>query len=237
MQRRGSWRLPGPVPDLLEGSLAQARRARRQKFLSLAKRACGSFGSARFDRGRLTQLTLRPDPPDRSEIYYRCQATDILKASEPIPDGELEPIRPRRDFGKFGVMAVVRASSCGSSRRRMRITAYRAHWWAYDFLHSLFGGTPYPYRRGTLDKTPKETLDLQPGELVQVKSYEEILSTLNKANRNRGLFFDAEMVPYCGSTRRVRARVERIIDERSGKMLILPGECLILEGAICAREI
>jgi hypothetical protein len=189
-----------------------------------------------IDRARLTELTLRSDPPDSSEIYYRCQATDILKASESIPDGELSQYVRDVTSGNIGVMAVVRAFFLRLFQKTMRITGYRAHWWAYDFLHSLFGGTPYPYRRGTLDKTPKETLDLQPGDLVQIKSYEEILKTLNKANRNRGLFFDAEMVPYCGSTRRVRARVERIIDERSGKMRLLPGECLILEGAVCEAK-
>ncbi len=190
----------------------------------------------RIDRARLDEFTLRADPPNNSEIFYRCQATDILKASESIPDGELSQYVRDVTSGNVGVMALVRAFFLRLFQKTMRITAYRAQWWAYDFVHSLFGGTPYPYRRGTLDKTPKETLDLQPGELVQVKSYEEILSTLNKANRNRGLFFDAEMVPYCGSTRRVRARVERIIDERTGKMLKLPGECLILEGAICAAK-
>lgn len=192
--------------------------------------------SPRIDRSLLNQFTLRPDPPDRSEIYYRCQATDILKASEPIPDGELSQYVRDVTSGNIGVLALVRAFFLRLFQRTMRITGYRAHLWAYDFLHSMVGGTPYPYRRGTLDKTPKETLDLKPGDLVQVKSYEEIMSTLNKANKNRGLFFDAEMVPYCGSTRRVRARVQRIIDERSGKMRILPGECLILEGAICAAK-
>jgi hypothetical protein len=193
-------------------------------------------GSPRCDRTRLNQLTLRSDPPNNSEIFYRCQATDILKASESIPDRELSQFVRDVASGNVGVIAVVRAFFLRLFQKTMRITAFRAQWWAYDFVHSLFGGTPYPYRRGTLDKTPKETLDIQPGELVQVKSYEEILSTLNRANRNRGLFFDAEMVPYCGSTRRVRARVERIIDERSGRMLKLPGECLILEGAVCMAK-
>jgi hypothetical protein len=98
------------------------------------------------------------------------------------------------------------------------------------------GATPFPFREGRLDKTPRETLDLRPGELVQVKSYEEILETLSKKNRNRGMWFGPEMVPYCGSVRRVRARVERIINERTGKLMTLPGECLILEGVICRAQ-
>ncbi len=30
---------------------------------------------------------------------------------------------------------------------------------------------------------------------------------------NRGLSFDPEMLPYCGTTRRVERRVDRIIDD------------------------
>ena len=190
----------------------------------------------RCDRVRLIQLTLRPDPPNASEIFYRCQATDILKASEPLRATDMSQYVRDVTSGNIGVMALVRALFFRMFQKTLRITAYRAQLWLYNHFQGLLGATPYPYRRGTLDKTPKETLDLQPGELVQVKSYDEIMKTLNKNNRNRGLFFDAEMVPYCGSVRRVRARVDHIIDEHSGKMHLLPGECLILEGAICAAK-
>jgi hypothetical protein len=44
------------------------------------------------------------------------------------------------------------------------------------------------------------------------------------------------MVPYCGTERRVRARVERIIDERTGKMIIFNNDCLILEDVICRAK-
>jgi hypothetical protein len=37
---------------------------------------------------------------------------------------------------------------------------------------------------------------------VRVKSYEEILATLDTAGSNRGLSFDAELVPYCGKVSR-----------------------------------
>ncbi len=190
----------------------------------------------RCDRARLTQLTLRPDPPNTSEIFYRCQATDILKASEPLPETELGQYVRDVTSGNVGIMEMVRAFLFFIFQKTLRITAHRFQLWAYDRFQSWRGATPYPYRHGTLDKTPKETLDLQPGELVQVKSYDEILKTLSKANKNRGLFFGSEMVRYCGSVRRVRARVEHIIDEKTGKMLKLPGECLVLEGAICAAE-
>jgi hypothetical protein len=190
----------------------------------------------RCDRERLYELTCRLESPNNSGIAYRCQATDLLKASEPMPWWDIRQYVRDVWSGNVRVMDVVKAALFRIFQKTLRITAYRAQIRAYNCVQSWRGGTPYPYLWGTLEKTPHETLGLQPGELVQVKSYEEILKTLNKTNHNRGLFFGSEMVPYCGDVRRVRARVERIIDERTGKMLTLPGECLILEGAICGSR-
>ena len=83
------------------------------------------------------------------------------------------------------------------------------------------------------ETTPTATLDLQPGELVRVKSHNEILSTLDSNNKNRGLFFDAELVPYCGGTYCVRARVSNFIDEKTGKMSSLRTPAIILENVWC----
>ncbi len=67
--------------------------------------------------------------------------------------------------------------------------------------------------------TPVEPLDLQPGDLVQVRSPTEIAATLDQGGLNRGLNFDREMLPYCGRTFRVKDRVRRIIDDKTGRML------------------
>jgi hypothetical protein len=90
-----------------------------------------------------------------------------------------------------------------------------------------------PHVRGGLDKTPATFLDLQPGERVQVKSKDEIVATLDRNNKNRGLLFDVEMVPFCGGTYRVLRRVERIVDEKTGRMLKLPNPCVILDSVVC----
>lgn len=81
--------------------------------------------------------------------------------------------------------------------------------------------------------TPFETLNLQPGELVRVKSKEEIVKTLDTHNANRGMSFDGEMVRYCGREARVLRRVEQIIDEKSGRMLHLKTPCVVLESVTC----
>ena len=45
--------------------------------------------------------------------------------------------------------------------------------------------------------------------------------------------WDAEMVPYCGGTYRVRTRVSKIVDEVTGKMLQMKSPCIILEDVVC----
>jgi hypothetical protein len=108
--------------------------------------------------------------------------------------------------------------------------------WLYDVFNPLWGGLPYPRHTGLLrsgERTPHAVLNLQPGELVRVKPYKEILATLDSNNKNRGLYFDAEAVPFCGGTYRVRARVSKIIDEKTGKMTPMKTESIILEGVYC----
>jgi hypothetical protein len=109
--------------------------------------------------------------------------------------------------------------------------------WAYDRFS--LDGTRYPDTPGRLavgSKTPSTSLNLQPGELVRVKSHDAILETVDASLRNRGMSFAAEMTPYCGRTFRVRSRVNRLIDEKTGKMLNLKNECIILDGVVCQAK-
>jgi hypothetical protein len=76
-------------------------------------------------------------------------------------------------------------------------------------------------------------LNLKSGELVRIKSYKEILATLDTKNKNRGLSFDAELVPYCGGTYRVRSSVTRFLDEKKGTMTRLKTPAVILENVWC----
>ncbi len=97
-------------------------------------------------------------------------------------------------------------------------------------------GIRYPHVQGEATKSPVEILDLQPGELVQVKAKEEILATLDLGNRNRGLWFDVEMVRYCGGIYRVVRRVRRIVDERTGRIINMKYPCIVLEGVVCQSD-
>jgi hypothetical protein len=109
----------------------------------------------------------------------------------------------------------------------------------YDFLHLRLAGRVSPYVHGVVprgESTPQGTLDLQPGEIVRVKSLDSIVRTLDADNKNRGLKFDAEMARYSRQTFSVQQRVTRLIDERTGRMLRMKQPCITLEGVVCAAE-
>ena len=85
-------------------------------------------------------------------------------------------------------------------------------------------------------RPPSATLGLQPGEIVEIKSKEEIFATLDDEDKTQGLRFDSEMLKYCGRRARVLRRIERIIDEKSGRMLRIRRDCVILDGVICTGD-
>jgi hypothetical protein len=63
-------------------------------------------------------------------------------------------------------------------------------------------------------KQSRASLALKAGDLVRVKSEEEIRKTLNRWNQRQGCGMMEEMWLYCGTTQRVLKRVERFLDER-----------------------
>ena len=108
--------------------------------------------------------------------------------------------------------------------------------WAYDQFQRAIGGVPYPIRPYGVPKgtpVPRATLDLQVGEKVRVKPYKEILTTLDSTYRNRGLYFDAEMVPFTEREYEVERRQKQIIDEASCKMIKFKTDAIILKDAVC----
>ncbi len=108
--------------------------------------------------------------------------------------------------------------------------------WLYDAASPLWGGPKWPRKKGTIPlgtPTPAFTLNLQPGEIVRVKSHEEILKTINVDSKNRGMHWDAELLPYCGGTYKVLNSVTRVIDEKTGKMVTMKTPAIILDSVIC----
>jgi hypothetical protein len=153
-------------------------------------------------------------------LRYKCQATELHPASRRL---QITDIR--------GYLRVYTSGNVGLGRF-LRVMA-RA---AIEEPLRKFRITPGVFVPGTNTKSTREPpLNLQPGDLVQVKSREEIAATLTPDGKNRGLWFDREMLPYCGGTYRVKQRVTRFIDDRSrGKMIELKTDCVTLEGVVCS---
>lgn len=180
-----------------------------------------------------------PEAPDPA---YRCQATELPEFTRPIPTWDL-----RQYIEDY------RSGNVASLRSFLPRAAYRAYdtainlglgfgrplRWLYNSCHQLAGRDLYPAMPGKIragEKTPTAALNLQPGELVRIKDHATILATIDEYNKNRGMSFSAEMAPYCGKTYRVLSRVRQILDEKTGRMLRLKNECIILEGVICRAQ-
>jgi hypothetical protein len=169
---------------------------------------------------------------------YRCQITQLKKFTEPLAWWDARQYL--RDVTTNGVRLreVAQSFIFAGYRKLVELgIGYRALIGAFDRFQRWRGGTPYPYRDGHCLQTPTGELNLQPGEMVRVKPYPEILATLNSRNRNRGLYFDAEMVKFCGNVYRVGKRVHRILDEKTGKMLEFSNPCIILQDVVCRADI
>jgi len=186
--------------------------------------------------------TRRAGTEDRDGPRYICQATQLPAATESLP--WWEPGQYFEDFTSGNV-------NLGRMARGFFYMFYRHCLinagigigaplrWLYDKAQSLWGGVPYPRRIGKLPvggSTPAARLDLQPGEWVRVKSYETILATCDQSMKNRGMNFDAELVPYCGKTFRVLKRVNKIVDEKTGKIRELKTPAVILDSVICQAQ-
>ena len=92
----------------------------------------------------------------------------------------------------------------------------------------------FPRRRlaGSQVRTPVSTLNLQPEELVVIKSEAKIAETLDANGRNRGLICDFGMTRYSGGKYRVHSRLDRMISESTGEMKAVQST-VILEGLNC----
>jgi hypothetical protein len=169
---------------------------------------------------------------------YVCQATQVPAATAPLGPWDVRQYVEDLESGNIGIARMVRGFIYMgyNSLVNAGIGLGRPLRQLYDVAQRFLGGFPYPRKQGRIPAgapTPHATLNLQPGDWVRVKSYDEILSTLDPNYKNRGLYFDAEMVPYCGKKFQVLTRVQKIIDEKTGRMTDFKNPCIVLQGAVC----
>jgi hypothetical protein len=140
-------------------------------------------------------------PGSAADQRFRCQATELMKATTPLP--WWRPLQYVR-------ILLGRDRSAGELLRMMLTAASNKVRWR-------LGIAPKDAIQGTRTRTPDVSLDLQPGELVQVKRREEIEATLDSSGRNKGLAFAPDMLRFCGGTYRVARRVPKAVNEQTGQ--------------------
>jgi len=147
---------------------------------------------------------------------YVCQMTEIIRASTQLPP---------RDVRHYW-----RDLTGGNVRLAPLLVVLSIR--AFNGMQKRLRGPKWPVVK-TLDSdsSPHQEIGLQPGQWVRVKPKHEIESTLNRKLRNRGLEFGTDMLFCCGGSFRVAARADRIVDERTGELLLLKTPSILLEGA------
>lgn len=184
------------------------------------------------DVWRVTQAAKQ----DGEQPTYVCQATRLPYATTDLQWWDIRQYVEDYSSGNVGISTILKGLVHLSL---FRLRKLRGGWRIlrfYDKTYPLWGGTPWPTKNGSIETgqpTPTQILNLQPGELVRVKPLEEILRTVNKSGQNRGMFFDKEMVPYCGGEHRVHKRVSKIINEKTGRMQEMKTPCIVLDSVVC----
>ncbi|MES1156697.1 MAG: hypothetical protein ABUL73_02855 [Alphaproteobacteria bacterium] len=175
----------------------------------------------------------------KGKPLYRCQATTLPEFSTLTRTRNLsqfvEDVSSRNETlgtllltATYALFDFVTNAEWGQRREPVRRF--------YDWVQKLRGGVPYPRRKGFAEngnELPILALDLQPGELVRVKPWEEIRKLISTENKHRGLYFDAEMIPFCGGVYRVRSIVRQFLDEPTGAMVTLKTPAVILDNVWC----
>ena len=156
-----------------------------------------------------------PDPT------YSCQMTALWEVSQ-----SLAPIDIRQDFRPLISGNVSPADFLLALFTRM-----------FNVVQDLRGGAGYPYmpQHRIQSPTPSAEHHFKAGDAVVVRSKDEISHTLLNG-KNKGLWFDKDMIRFCGRPAIVRKRVSRIIHESTGKMVVLKTPCIVLEDVVATGE-
>lgn len=152
---------------------------------------------------------------------YVCQYTEVAASSSPMRKWDI-----RQDLRPLFSGNVSCAGFCVALLT-----------WQFNWIQRLRGGTAFPeVINSGLAKTPVAVKNIMANDNVAVSGMAAIGATLDATNRNRGLWFDREMVKHCGQRYRVLQRVDRIIDDANGRMVPMKTPCIVLDDVVASGE-
>ena len=148
---------------------------------------------------------------------FFCQSSEILNASKPLP--WWQPKQYLWDL-KYNRTPLSLAAKSFLIAIYNKVAAHlRAQSWR-AVTGSATNGSGF------------KPLNLKPGELVRVKSLDQIKATLDADGKNQKMLFAPAMADYCGQVMKVRDRVEKIVLEATTRQRRIK-DTVVLEGAVC----
>lgn len=160
-------------------------------------------------------------PVDAAAVVHRCQFTSLTAATTPL--------------SAWNVGKDLRPLVAGNFTSSAFLIALFTR--LFNLVQRWRRGTTYPRMpAGTAGAGAAPPPELAAGDWIRVRSPAEIASTLNAQNKNRGLWFDLDMLKHCGQTYRVDRRVDRIIDVVSCRIITMKTPCFVLEGVCYSGE-
>src|SRR5882724_2811801 len=185
----------------------------KSAWLTKATEIVSEEAPADRERASLRSRLKTKISPDR----YFCQSTELVRSTV------LTPIGAARILAKCIRDVASGAVSVSEMFWLVTVPLYRK-------LRDRLVGRPF--LKGDLKQTPVGDLRLQPGEIVEIKSLEEMRQTLDSRGRNRGLVCDIELGKFSGTRYRVLSRLDQMVSESDGRMRKLQGT-VILDGNMC----
>ena len=161
-----------------------------------------------------------PDAARHASVRFTCQFTQLHAATH-----EFRPWDLRRDL---------RPLVAGNVALGAFLVAIATRW--FNVVQSLRGGQTFPATPPGLNEGGPSKQSVVAGDVVVVRPLADIARTLDRQHKNRGLWFDDDMVRHCGQRYRVQGPVERIIDAATGNLLHMKSPCIVLEGVECSGE-
>lgn len=192
-------------------------RMERQPISRMAAHAgCSSYESS----GRDDSHARSAYAADHLEqLPYSCQFTELVTSSTPMKSWD-----PRQD---------VRPLIAGNVTLLAFVIALATR--IFNAAQAARGGAGFPGLPSAVGSASNDPapLNLRIGDFVRVASADRIQGTLDHNGKHKGLWFDRDMLKYCGHSFQVVRQIERIIDDRTGRMLRLKTPCFVL-GSVCA---
>ena len=181
-----------------------------------------------------------PGQEHEADPAYVCQVTALYEATTLLPWWDARQYVLDVSSGNHSAWHMTKLLMFAAYRHLVGIgIGYSALIGAFNRFQHWRGGKPYPFGSGDIPDgmpTPTDVLDLKVGEWVEVKSSAEILKTITRNGFNRGMRYDMEMSKYAGERQRVEMRVDKLINEHTGKMMQMKSACIQLENIYCRAE-